>query len=355
MKPHPRVTLRQVAKAAGVSHSTVSLCLRSHPSIPKATRERIVALAREMGYRPDPMLTSLNYYRQQRSGYGYRSTLAWLNGYRNRKLLRSNPDFNFYWTGAREQAEQIGYELEEFWLHEPNMSPERLDRILKNRQIQGLLLPPMPQAHDLIPLPWDDYAVVAFGYSHEPLFNLVTSAQYRGARLAMRRLHEIGYRSIAMFSWPDWEERTDYNYSSGYNCECSILKLKPMICKVADTLPDRGGQDEQILKKWTGQMNAWMEKHRPDALLMPDPTILSGMQRAGLKTEGRGLAVISHYGQDARFSGLCQNPRAIGAEAVNQLVSMIQRNERGKPECPLRILVEGYWVEGASTPGPKAM
>ncbi|MGE9293725.1 MAG: LacI family DNA-binding transcriptional regulator [Puniceicoccales bacterium] len=353
MKPQPRVTLRQIAKTAGVSHSTISLCLRNHPSIPETTRERIVALAKEMGYRPDPMLTSLNYYRQQRSGYGYHSTLAWLNGYRNRKLLRSNPDFNLYWSGARERAEQIGYEVEEFWLHEPNMSSERLDRIFKNRQIQGLLLPPQPQAHDQIQLPWEDYSVVAYGYSHEPLFNLVTSAQYRGARLAVRRLYDLGYRSVAMFSWPDWEERTDFNYSSGYRCECENLKIKPAICKVADTLPDLGGQDERILQKWTRQMNGWMKTRPLDALLMPDPTILGGMLRAGLEASGKGLAVLSHYGRDNNFSGLCQNPKAIGAEAVNQLVSLIQRNERGKPECPLRILVEGYWVEGESTPARK--
>ena len=36
-----RVTLREVAAAAGVSDATVSLALRDHPRIPAETRERI--------------------------------------------------------------------------------------------------------------------------------------------------------------------------------------------------------------------------------------------------------------------------------------------------------------------------
>ncbi len=34
-------TLREIARRAGVSHTTVSLALRNHPSIPEETRERM--------------------------------------------------------------------------------------------------------------------------------------------------------------------------------------------------------------------------------------------------------------------------------------------------------------------------
>jgi len=47
------VTIKDIAKAAGVSHPTVSRALNNHPAISEATRERIMELAKEMGYLPN--------------------------------------------------------------------------------------------------------------------------------------------------------------------------------------------------------------------------------------------------------------------------------------------------------------
>jgi len=46
--------MRDVARAAGVHQTTVSLALRNHASIPAATRERIKAAAAELGYKQIP-------------------------------------------------------------------------------------------------------------------------------------------------------------------------------------------------------------------------------------------------------------------------------------------------------------
>lgn len=45
-----RVTARDVAKAAGVSPATASLVFREKPGVGKETRERVFAIAREMGF-----------------------------------------------------------------------------------------------------------------------------------------------------------------------------------------------------------------------------------------------------------------------------------------------------------------
>jgi DNA-binding LacI/PurR family transcriptional regulator len=47
------VTIKDIAKAAGVSHSTVSRALNNHQAISEATRERIKELAQQMGYVPN--------------------------------------------------------------------------------------------------------------------------------------------------------------------------------------------------------------------------------------------------------------------------------------------------------------
>ena len=52
-----------VAAAAGVHPTTVSMALRAHPSIPAGTRERILAEARRIGYVRDPLLDAFNFHR----------------------------------------------------------------------------------------------------------------------------------------------------------------------------------------------------------------------------------------------------------------------------------------------------
>ncbi|WP_115727009.1 LacI family DNA-binding transcriptional regulator [Actinomyces culturomici] len=48
-----RPTIKDIAKAAGVGVVTVSRALNDKPDVSEATRDRIVALAEEMGYRPN--------------------------------------------------------------------------------------------------------------------------------------------------------------------------------------------------------------------------------------------------------------------------------------------------------------
>lgn len=53
------VSIKDIARAAGVSHSTVSRALRNSTLIRPATRTRIQELARQMGYSPDTIARSL--------------------------------------------------------------------------------------------------------------------------------------------------------------------------------------------------------------------------------------------------------------------------------------------------------
>src|SRR5690606_6255382 len=76
MNPH-RISMDDVAQAAGVSPATVCRALRNDPRITPETSKRVHAAARELGYRPDPLLSALVNRRlgRRQSDVG---TLAWL-------------------------------------------------------------------------------------------------------------------------------------------------------------------------------------------------------------------------------------------------------------------------------------
>jgi DNA-binding LacI/PurR family transcriptional regulator len=62
------VSIKDIAKAAGVSHSTVSRALSDSPLVSEETKLRIQLLAREMGYSPDAQARSLVMGRTQTIG-----------------------------------------------------------------------------------------------------------------------------------------------------------------------------------------------------------------------------------------------------------------------------------------------
>ncbi len=59
MSVTPRTSIRDVAQAAGAAISTVSRALNDHPDVSAATRQRIQAIADELGYRQNVFARSL--------------------------------------------------------------------------------------------------------------------------------------------------------------------------------------------------------------------------------------------------------------------------------------------------------
>ncbi len=61
------ITLKQIAKLAGVSRSTVSRVINNRPGVRSETRERVLKIIREYGYEPDPAARSLAFQRQRKN------------------------------------------------------------------------------------------------------------------------------------------------------------------------------------------------------------------------------------------------------------------------------------------------
>lgn len=343
MSTHTRVTMREIAAAAGLSHASVSLALRNHPSIPPATRERIKILAQKMGYERDPMLSSLNVYRQKQTAPKYRATLAWLNIWPGLHDLETMFEFLDFRAGTEIRCREFGYVLEDFWLYESGMTPAKLARILGRRQIQGVFLPPAPNPEASLDFPWGNFSVVAFGFSFKPIFHLVANAQHRSSRTAFSTLRELGYRRVGFLSLNHISDRTDYNFYAGYVAEAAQMDLPAIIFSL---------RREDELSSGKKAFLDWFAREKPDAILVP--SVWYGrwiMEQIRLDVPGQvAVAVLSVSKNESHFAGILQSSFEIGMAGADELIGLITRNERGVPSHPLRILVEGGWKHGPSAP-----
>lgn len=335
-----RVTQRDLARLARVSHTTVSLALRDHPSIPMATRRRIAELARRHRYQPDPMLAALNAYRVSRTPSRFQGTLAWLTSFDTPQAWRGMIQAEGYFLGARAQAERLGYKLDEFWIGDPELTARRAAEVLQSRGVRGVIVAPLPAAHGQLALAWERFSAVALGYSlARPALHVVMNHQFRNMRHLVRHLHELGYGRIGLAMPATTDERVDHNYLGGYwaaqhDLPAASARLTPLLAPAFGPAAFR----------------RWFRRARPDAVITSASwahQVIAWLADEGVRVpRDAGVAVASIPFGDRTISGIDENVRAVGAMAVDTVVGMLHRNELGVPATPWRILAEGTWFQG---------
>jgi len=340
-----RPTMRDIAKLANVSGVTVSLALRKHSSIPQRTRERIEEIARQIGYRPDPALSALMAYRRGAKPSGYQGTIAWINPHIHPEYVRNAPPFSLYFQGASERCVELGYKLEEFPLVDFNMNYKQLSKVLYSRNIQGVIFSPQErhQAHiSTISFNWDRFSSVSLGFSLvRPQLHTIVPAQYRSARLAMRKLRSLGYRRIGCISNETLNKRTDSNFLGGYLVEqCRV----PVDCRIPVFTMSRD-------RDYMPECRKWCRLHKPDAILdFSDRSSYSLQLLRSLQNHKLGIASIDLQDEPSELAGINQNSRLVGRVAADEVAGLILANRRGIPDIPKRVLIEGSWVDGPSAP-----
>lgn len=340
--PAPRVTLRDIARRAGCHYSTVSLALRDRPGLPAATRARVRRVAAELGYRRDPLLAALANYRRDPAGK-YRATLAWVTNFPTRAGWRDEEIYREYFQGAREQAQALGYRLQEFWRREPGLTAERASRILAARGIEGLVVAPQPWPAEPLTLEWERFSAVTIGYSVvAPALHMVCPNQYRCLKLAMERLAARGYRRIGLVMRRASDERVDHNWLAGYLVGQQALARR-------DRLPPL------LTAAWRdAEFAAWLQRHRPDAIISKCAEVWPALKKLGVRVpRDLGVAMLTQVKPGRGPAGVNEAPFDVGAAAVDYVAGMLQRNERGVPAGPRRVLIEGRWVDGATVRAPE--
>jgi DNA-binding LacI/PurR family transcriptional regulator len=328
--------MKEVADRAGVAASTVCRALSSNPQIPAATRDRIRRIAEEMGYKPDPLLSAFASRRRGKVQGSEITTIAYATNFSKAQEWKNNPFYRRLFDGARQRANQLGYNLEHFWLREPGMTGRRLSRILYSRGISALCIPPTPQVRGHLSLDWGRFSCVTVGYSLlRPNLHRTTPHHFHGILLAVRELRRLGYRRIGFCIFAGTSKRVDDLWLAGMLlCQQNLPQMRLPFFLF----------DDRTLR----QIPAWCRKEKLEVVIGGEPVILAELQRAGMYGKEVDYATVNWVSDEPDIAGIDQRPDQIAAAAIDLVIAQVQRGERGIPAVPITTMVEGQWVDGKS-------
>jgi len=332
--------MQQIGQAAGVSKSAVSLALRNDPRIPETTRLRIQAIAREMGYRRNPVVDSL--MTQLRAGRQptFQANLGLINC-SPVKDLNANHTFRRLREGVNRRAEDLGYGIEEFWLQQPDMRPQRLKQIVETRGIRGLILiaalSPDTIDRGYVDF-WYDFACAVIGVTQlNNRLNCASNDQYLTARRATEKVLELGYTRPMLVVPPDDDALLENKFSAGFYSLAHRLPAMDRLAVVPLNIADPGAALLAI------------RQQKPDVVITNKSELYAALQDDGVSIpKDLGLVHLDRHDALLNMAGMRQNNRIVGSAGVDLVVGQLQKNEFGSLEFPKVVQIESIWVDGPS-------
>ena len=184
------VSIADIARAAGVSHSTVSRALHDSPLISENTRARIQSLAREMGYTPNAIAQSL--HTRQTSSIGLVVTSI------------ADPFLSDVVKGVEEVARARGFSVLLSTSHNDPDQEMAVIETFRRRRVDGILVASSRLTSEYTErLAQLQVPTVLINSQAEPLdgrLHWVAVDDYQGAKIAVEHLLQLKHRAIGYLS-----------------------------------------------------------------------------------------------------------------------------------------------------------
>ena len=327
-------TIRDLAGKLGLGKSTVQRALAGLPGISSATAKRVQAVAAEMGYRPDPLFSSLAMQRSR----SRRHTLeiAYLRSANVRGGI--NP-----FEGIKAHAFPLGYDVH---MIDPEAlgAGKRLMKVLYHRGNVGVIVGPVTAScHEAI-LANTQLPVVCCGRIDPLPLHTVQPDITDHVRVVWRHIRAAGYSRIG----PAIAQHTPA-------VEDDIDRLGAVLaCQQEGRKQDRIPPLLTPLRDYPSLV-AWFHRHKPDAVLGFSAGQYHALKQAGIDMTRVGFASLhaslGKYTTD--IAGTEELNDSVAQEAVHLLDQFIRRRAVGLPSEPLHLLIPGRWKPGSSLP-PKS-
>ncbi|MBK1875456.1 LacI family DNA-binding transcriptional regulator [Pelagicoccus mobilis] len=332
-------SVRELARALGLSHSTVYDALRNSPKVKKATRERVLEAAEKEGLRHNPLAGALMSEIRRSSTASFQGVVAVVDlECAEKRITQAAAFINEMYEGAKEMAAELGFRTEPFVLGDEEISVERLGSILSSRGINGLLILPARESPDISALDWDRYAgVYCDSVIEKPALDSVSVDHYRSMLFAMSKIREYGYKRPGFVMEGDQDQRLLYRYEAGYRmAQREVEGFEIIEPYISQELSERGFQE-------------WFERNQPDIVICHRMITKQWMESMGLKVpETHGFCKINVSTTQESVSGLDLCPRALGKRGMGLLVGKLHRNAYGIPAKQMTSTIAVEWVDGAT-------
>jgi LacI family transcriptional regulator, galactose operon repressor len=184
------ITIKDIARMANVSHTTVSRALNNKSRICSETKEKILAIARQLNYRPDFIARSLVMKRTKTLGLVI-TTIA-------------NPFYNELAQGIEATARGLGYNIILCSTRSDLSAEKQYVEMLRSKGVDGIIFT-SAHLHDanIVALAEEDFPMVLVNRrTYEPIvkekIDYVGVNNIRGGYLGIEHLIKLGHQQIGL-------------------------------------------------------------------------------------------------------------------------------------------------------------
>ena len=335
------ITIKDVARQAGVAHTTVSRALNGSPLISPETTDRVRKIAAEMGYQPSAAARSLKTNRSQVLGVIVSSI--------------DDPFFSEILQGIDDVAQQCGYSL---FIAASQRDPQRersIVRTMREHRVDGVIIcsTPFSAEHGRQLRSYEIPIVVINNQSAEDYRYSIHHDDLDGSRQVMEHLIRLGHRRIGYLGYAH-SGRTNLKRLSGYREAMQAAGLP---------VPDGYEFAAEASSPWEGQsaIGHFLSLPRPPTAIfcyndMLAIGALQGLQAAGLhvpqecSVAGFDNIPFSSY-TNPPLTTFDQPKRTIGEQAARLVLGLLDESRENDPEPKIQTL-QGSLLVRASTGRP---
>jgi LacI family transcriptional regulator len=334
-------TIREVADRAGVSIATVSRVMNDRPDVGVATREKVLDVARELGYVAHGPARALATSRSQLVGVVMPSS-----GIRHRPEVALT-FFGVVIDSVSRHLYDHGYDA--VLLHGRSHGHGYAERAVRDA-LDGLLLLGSIDAADFAEVPPELPCVGIDVECEGPNRASVIFDDGDGIRLCVRHLYALGHRRLAYLGGPP-SFRPAAARLAAFHAETAELGIAPPDAHVRES-------DWSAEAGYREACSLFVDDERPTAIVAAsDLTAIAAMQALrdfGLEP-GRDVAVSGF--DDLPVAALAHPPlttvlqdrERLGAEAVTALVELMDHPGESGPQLvlPVSLVVRASTAAGA--------
>src|SRR4051794_32013602 len=332
-----RPTIADIARQAGVSKGAVSYALNGQPGVSEATRQRIVAIAQEIGFNPNSAARAL-------SGASARAVGLTLS--RPARILSIEPFFMGLISGFEAELAARSYALTLQVVSDPEHEVEVYRRWWGERRIDGVIVTDLRESDVRIPvlqqlqLP----AVVIGGPGDTGSIAQIWSDDAGAITEAVRYLVALGHRRIARVSGLPGLLHTQAR-TQAFDKICATLGIETLTVP-SDYTGEEGGRATRRLL---------IDTDRPTAIIYDNDVMavagLAVAQEMGLAVPG-DLSIVAW--DDSPLCSLVHPPLTAltrdiaeyGAHAARELLDAID----GKPVANVEAGTAHLTPRGSTAP-----